>query len=77
MRLATGVLAYRLIKSVGISEDKIQLVRTTLPSLTYDCMKKQMKVIYNEISQGKSSASVKVEPMIETGGYNGTKKIDG
>ena len=39
MRLATGVLAYRLIKSVGISEDKIQLVRTTLPSLTYDCMK--------------------------------------
>lgn len=74
MRLATGVLAYRLIKSVGISEDKIQLVRTTL---TYDCMKKQMKVIYNEISQGKSSASVKVEPMFETGGYNGTKKIDG
>ena len=36
-----------------------------------------MKVIYNEISQGKSSASVKVEPMFETGGYNGTKKIDG
>lgn len=76
MRLPTGVLAYRLIKSVGISEDKIQLVRTTLPSLTYDCMKKQMKV-YNEISQGKSSASVKVEPMFETGGYNRTKKIDG
>ena len=74
MRLATGVLAYRLIKSVGISEDKIQLVRTTL---TYDCMKKQMKVIYNEISQGKSSASVKVEPMFETGGYNGTEKTDG
>ena len=25
--------------SVGISEDKQQLARPTLPSLTYDCMK--------------------------------------
>ena len=49
MELPTGVLAYRLLKSVGISEDK-QQARATLPSLTYDCMKKQLKAIYYNIS---------------------------
>ena len=29
--------------SVGISEDKQQLARPTLPSLTYDCMKNGWK----------------------------------
>ena len=38
MELPTWVLACRLLKSVGISEDKKQLARATLPSLTYDCM---------------------------------------
>ena len=33
MELSRGVLAYRLLKSVGISEDKQQLARATLPNL--------------------------------------------
>ena len=50
MELPTQVLANRLLKSVGISEDKQQLATATLPSLRYDCMKKQWKAIYDNIS---------------------------
>ena len=46
MEIPIGVLAYRLFKSVGISEDKQQPARATSPSLTYDCMKKPLKAIY-------------------------------
>ena len=45
MELPTGVLAYRLLKIAGISEDKQQLAGATLPSLSYDCIKKQLKAI--------------------------------
>ena len=77
MELPTGVLAYRLLKSVGVSEDK-QQARDTLPSLTYDCMKKQLKAIYDNISQENNLSSVKVEPVFETRGYSGTnRQIDG
>ena len=40
MELPTGVFAYSLLKSVGISEEKQRLARATLSSLTYECMKK-------------------------------------
>ena len=73
MKLPTGVLAYRLLKSVGVSEDK-QQARDTLPSLTYDCMKKQLKAIYDNISQENNLSSVKVEPVFETRGYSGTNR---
>ena len=49
MELPAGVLAYRLLKSAEISEDKQQLTRATLPSFSYDSMnsmKKQLKAIY-------------------------------
>ena len=51
MELPTGVFAYRLLRSVGISEDKQQLTSATLSSLTYDCMKEQLKAIYDNVSQ--------------------------
>ena len=36
-------------------------------------MKKQLKKIYDNKSQENSLLSVKVEPVFETRGYNGTK----
>ena len=62
---------------VDISEDKQQLARATLPSLTCDCMKKQLKAIYN-VSQENNLSIVKVELVFETRGYSGTnRQIDG
>ena len=72
MELPTGVFAYRLLRSVGISEDKQQLASATLSSLTYDCMKKQLKAIYDNISQQNSLSNVKVEPVFETRRCNET-----
>ena len=46
MELPTGVLAYRLLKSMDISENK-ELARATMASFTYDDMKKQLKAIYD------------------------------
>ena len=45
MELPTGVLAYRLLKSAEISEDKQQLAKATLTSFLYECMKRQLKAI--------------------------------
>ena len=70
MELPTGVLAYRLLKSADISEDKQQLARATLPSFSYECMKKQLKTIYDNLSQEISTTPVKVEPTYEARGYN-------
>ena len=47
MELPTGALAYRVLKNANISDEKQQLVRATLTSLTYKNMKKQLKAIYD------------------------------
>ena len=70
MELPTGVLAYRLLKSADISEDKQQLARATLSEFSYECMKRQLKAIYDNLSQEISSAPAKVEPTYEVKGYN-------
>ena len=70
MELPTGILAYRLLKSADISEDKQQLARATLSEFSYECMKRQLKAIYDNLSQEISSAPAKVEPTYEVKGYN-------
>ena len=50
IELPTGVLAYRLLKSVDISEDKQQLARAAISSFMYNDMKKQLKAIYDSLS---------------------------
>ena len=69
MELLTGALAYRLLKSAEISEDKQQLAKATLTSFSYDCVKRQLKTIYDNLSQEISSLSLKVEPLFESKGY--------
>ena len=43
MELPDGVLAYRFLNSVNISSQYKQLVRATLPELSYQSMKDQLK----------------------------------
>ena len=69
MELLTGALAYRLLKSAEISEDKQRLAKATLTSFSYDCVKRQLKTIYDNLSQEISSLSLKVEPLFESKGY--------
>ena len=51
IELPAGVLAYRLLKSAEISEDKQQLARATLTPFSYEWMKRQLKATYNNLSQ--------------------------
>ena len=60
MELPTGVLAYRMLKSANISEEKQQLVRVTLVALTYEDMKKKLKAIHNSVSNENDDEKIKM-----------------
>ena len=65
MDLPTGVLAYRLLRSVEISEDKQQLAKPAISSFTYDDTKMELKAIYDNLSTNKikeSTTEIKVKP---------------
>ena len=62
LALPDGVLAYRLLKSANLSSEHEQLAKATLPSLTYDNMKKQLKKIFDKVSTSSLPVSVKIEP---------------
>ena len=48
MKLPVGVLAHRFLASANISDHHKQLVRATLPELSYKKMKEQLlKVFYD------------------------------
>ena len=79
MELPTGVLAYRLLKSMDISENK-ELARATMASFTYDDMKKQLKAIYDNLSTNEikgSTTEIKVEPTYEVKTYEKSHRLDG
>ena len=61
MEFPSGVLAYRLLNHEEISGDRQQLARTTLTSFSYECMKRQLKVIYDNHNQEISLLPLKVE----------------
>ena len=69
MELPTGLLGCRLLKSAEISEDKHQSARATLTSFSDECMKSELKAIYDNLSQEISSLLLKVEPVFESKGY--------
>ena len=52
MILPTGVLAYKVLNNANISSEKKHLIRTTIVTLTYENMTKQLKAIYD--SSGNS-----------------------
>ena len=83
MELPTGVLAYRLLKSVDKhlgSEDKQQFTIVTMSSFTYDDMKKQLKAIYDNLSTNEikgSIAEIKLEPTYEVKTYEKSDRLEG
>ena len=69
MELPDGVLAYRFLNSANISSHHKQLVRATLPELSYQSMKDQLKKIFSDptnlVSDAKQEQAIKVEPAME------------
>ena len=65
MELPTGVLAYKVLKNANILNEKQQLIRATLTSLTYENMKKQLKAI-NDSSINSASSNIKEEQVFLT-----------
>ena len=47
IELPSPVLAYQLLKSANLPKSKRDLARATIPTLTYDDMKRQIKAIYD------------------------------
>ena len=69
MELPNGVLAYRFLNSANISSHHKQLVRATLPELSYQSMKDQLKKIFSDptnlVGDAKQEQAIKVEPAME------------
>ena len=65
--LPTGVLAYRAERA-EISEDKQLLARATITSFSYEFVKRQLKAIYDNLSQDITPLPLKVEPVFESKG---------
>ena len=65
MELPTGVLAYKVLKNANILNEKQQLIRATLTSLTYENTKKQLKAI-NDSSINSASSNIKEEQVFLT-----------
>ena len=66
MELPDGVLAYRFLNSANISSHHKQLVRATLPELSYQSMKDQLKKIFsdptNSVSDARQEQAIILEP---------------
>ena len=76
MELPTGVLAHRLLKIIVISEDKQHLTKATIASFTYDDMKKQLKAIYDNLSEERTSEIIKIEPTYKEKTYDKSGRYD-
>ena len=67
IELPDAVLAYGLLKSANVSEQKQTLARATISKLTFEDMKKQLKAIFDQQAgslnqQEYRDVPVKVEP---------------
>ena len=64
IEIATGVLVYKVLRNANKSNEKQQLIRATIVTLTYDNMKWQSKAIFDSspISTTSESIDVKSEP---------------
>ena len=64
MNLPTGVLAYKVLNNSNISNEKKQLIRATVTSLTYENMTRQLKAIYdNSGNLADNALDIKSEPV--------------
>ena len=61
--MSEDIPAYRLVKSVNLSNERVQLIKATLPELQYDSMKDQLKKTFSDSSR---HISIKGGGLIET-----------
>ena len=67
MTLPTAVLAYRVLKSANISNEKQQSARVAMAELNYENMKKRLKAINDSSSfSAENSFEIKSEPTYVT-----------
>ena len=69
MELPNGVVACCFLNGANISSHHKQLVKATLPELSYQSMKGQLKKIFSDpthlVSDAKQEQAIKVEPAME------------
>ena len=61
MELPTGALAFKVFKNANISNEKQQLIRATIVTLTCDIMKRQLKVIFDRSTISANSESIDIK----------------
>ena len=54
-QLPVGVLAYRLLKSAGLTEEQEQLAKATVQEFTYKAMCAKLKTIFGDSNQKRES----------------------
>ena len=65
MEVLDGVLAYRFLKSANLTENQQQLVKATLPAVTYENMTKKLSSMFLETGSATEDGlhlPVKIEP---------------
>ena len=75
--LPSVVLAYQVLKIANLPKEKRDLARATIPDLTYQSMKKQIKAIYDHCASTEkidcaNNEEIKVENPDDTVLYGGT-----
>ena len=78
MKYPDSVLAYKLLINANISEEKQQMCRATMGTLSFENIKKQLKVIHDATGMNSKSVKsetsevvVKEEPVFETENFFG------
>ena len=76
IELPSAVRAYQSLKNANLPEEKRDLARATVPDLTYESMKKQIKAIYDQFSasENKKVESSGDEIQVESEVYYGQSR---
>ena len=79
IELPSAVRAYQLLKNANLPKEKRDLARATVPDLTYESMKKQIKTIYDQClaSENKKVESSGDEIQVESEVYYGQGRDQG
>jgi len=75
IELPPAVLAYQLLKNANLSTEKKNLVRATIPEITYEAMKKQIKAIHDHCVTSSSKDSDDTKILVDQDSVLYTSKI--
>ena len=76
MELPDPVMAFMLLASCKLAEDKVQLVMSAVTNVTYDSMKETIKRVFGDkIGCGELSSEIKMEPVFEVESKNEAESL--